>query len=147
MVALAAPGGGTPVRIGVAPAVPVRSADAAAALDGPARGLRQAIRVELRRMRAARRASLRHQSGQSFATLPGGVSRATLNAIAACESGGNPAAVSPGGAYRGKYQFDQGTWESVGGHGDPATAPEAEQDYRAALLYARAGPSPWPVCG
>lgn len=101
-------------------------------------------------MRAARRARLRHRRRhrrESFSRLPGGVSRATLNAIAACESGGNPAAVSPGGTYRGKYQFDQGTWESVGGHGDPAAAPEAEQDYRAALLYARAGPSPWPVCG
>ena len=26
-------------------------------------------------------------------------------------------------------------------------APEAEQDYRAALLYSQAGSSPWPVCG
>ncbi len=150
VAALAAPGGGSPVRIGVAPAVPAGRAGAAAPLDGPARSLRQAIRIELRRMRAARRASLRRHArrhAQSFAQLPGGVSRATLDAIAACESGGNPAAVSPGGAYRGKYQFDQGTWESVGGHGDPAAAPEAEQDYRAALLYARAGPSPWPVCG
>ncbi|MBS1864160.1 MAG: transglycosylase family protein [Actinobacteria bacterium] len=72
---------------------------------------------------------------------------ATLESIAACESGGNPEAVSPDGTYRGKYQFDQGTWESVGGHGDPAAAPEAEQDYRAALLYSESGSSPWPVCG
>jgi len=35
----------------------------------------------------------------------------------------------------------------VGGSGDPAAAPEAEQDYRAALLYAQSGSSPWPVCG
>ena len=33
-----------------------------------------------------------------------------------------------GGAYRGKYQFDYGTWASVGGTGDPAAASEAEQD-------------------
>ncbi|MBS1882177.1 MAG: transglycosylase family protein [Actinobacteria bacterium] len=72
---------------------------------------------------------------------------ATLESIAACESGGNPEAVSPDGTYRGLYQFDQGTWESVGGHGDPAAAPEAEQDYRAALLYSESGSSPWPVCG
>jgi soluble lytic murein transglycosylase-like protein len=76
-----------------------------------------------------------------------GVSSATLNAIAACESGGNPAAVSSDGTYRGKYQFDYGTWASVGGSGDPAAAPEAEQDMRAAMLYARAGSSPWPICG
>ena len=54
---------------------------------------------------------------------------------------------SSDGTYRGKYQFDFATWASVGGSGDPAAAPEAEQDYRAALLYARAGASPWPVCG
>jgi hypothetical protein len=84
---------------------------------------------------------------EQFAQLPGGVSIVTLEAIAACESGGNPEAVSSEGTYRGKYQFDQGTWESVGGSGDPAAAPEAEQDYRAALLYSESGSSPWPVCG
>ena len=76
-----------------------------------------------------------------------GVSSATLDAIASCESGGDPTAVSADGTYRGKYQFDYGTWASVGGHGDPAAAPEKEQDYRAALLYSRGGSSPWPICG
>lgn len=76
-----------------------------------------------------------------------GVSMATLELIASCESGGDPTIVSADGTYRGKYQFDFGTWESVGGSGDPAAAPESEQDYRAALLYARSGSSPWPVCG
>ena len=70
-----------------------------------------------------------------------------LQAIAACESGGNPRAVSANGMYRGKYQFDYATWAGVGGSGDPAAASEAEQDARAAMLYARAGASPWPVCG
>jgi soluble lytic murein transglycosylase-like protein len=148
VAAIAAPGGGSTARTGLAQAVPVGGAAVgAAALTGPARSFHRAIRVSLRRMRSAHRARLRSRRRQAFAVLPGGVSRATLDAIAACESGGNPAAVSPGGAYRGKYQFDYGTWESVGGHGDPAAAPEAEQDYRAALLYARSGPSPWPVCG
>ena len=77
----------------------------------------------------------------------GGATPGHLQAIAACESGGNPSAVGGGGAYRGKYQFDQGTWASVGGSGDPAAAPEAEQDKRAAMLYAQAGSAPWPVCG
>lgn len=76
-----------------------------------------------------------------------GVSTATLESIAACESGGDPTAVSSTGDYRGKYQFDYGTWASVGGAGDPAAAPEAEQDYRAALLYSQSGSTPWPVCG
>ena len=75
-----------------------------------------------------------------------GVSVATLESIAACESGGDPTAVNAAGYY-GKYQFDEATWASVGGSGNPAEAPEAEQDYRAALLYAQAGSSPWPVCG
>lgn len=70
-----------------------------------------------------------------------------LRAIAECESGGDPRAVDPSGTYRGKYQFDYGTWGSVHGHGDPAAAAEAEQDYRAALLLDRSGSSPWPVCG
>lgn len=72
---------------------------------------------------------------------------AHLQQIAQCESGGNPQAVSPGGQYRGKYQFDPATWRTVGGSGDPAAAPEAEQDRRAAILYSRTGPSSWPVCG
>jgi hypothetical protein len=73
--------------------------------------------------------------------------RATLQQIAACESHGNPRAIGGGGAFRGKYQFDYGTWASVGGKGDPAAATEAEQDRRAKILYARSGPSPWPICG
>jgi Transglycosylase-like domain len=92
-------------------------------------------------------AAQRKAEREAFAELPGGVSMATLESIAACESGGDPTAVSSEGTYRGKYQFDYGTWESVGGHGDPAAAPGYEQDYRAALLYSRSGSSPWPVCG
>ena len=70
-----------------------------------------------------------------------------LALIASCESGGNPRALSPGGKYRGKYQFDRRTWRGTGGMGDPAAAPEPEQDYRAWRLYARRGAHPWPVCG
>ena len=72
---------------------------------------------------------------------------AVLDAIAECESGGDPTAVSASGLYRGKYQFSVATWRSVGGTGDPAKAPEAEQDRLAAALYEQAGASPWPVCG
>ena len=61
----------------------------------------------------------------------------TLTRIAGCESGGDPAAVSADGRYRGKYQFDRATWRTLGGSGDPAAAPEAEQDARAADLLAR----------
>jgi hypothetical protein len=81
------------------------------------------------------------------AATGGSTAGSGLAAIAACESGGDPSAVSPDGTYRGKYQFDQQTWESVGGSGDPAAAPEAIQDAMAARLQAQRGSSPWPVCG
>ena len=108
-------------------------------LQRPAQRLRRSIAVQVKRIRREQRAST--------PALPAGVSLATLDAIAACESGGDPTAVSADGSYRGKYQFDYGTWASVGGSGDPAAAPEAEQDYRAALLYTQSGSSPWPICG
>ena len=102
-----------------------------------------------RQVQAARENHREKQLEKQFAPSGGainGVSLATLNSIAACESGGSPTAVNAAGYY-GKYQFDLGTWASVGGSGNPAEASEAEQDYRAALLYSRAGASPWPVCG
>lgn len=77
---------------------------------------------------------------------PGIAAGGILERIAACESGGDPTAVSPDGTYRGKYQFLPSTWASVGGSGDPAAAPEAEQDMRAAKLLASGGPGHWPVC-
>jgi hypothetical protein len=101
--------------------------------------------ARLRRERRALRAEireLRRTGGAPNVPVP-----AVLRSIAACESGGDPHAVGGGGSFRGKYQFDYGTWARVGGSGDPAAAPEAEQDRRAAMLYARAGSSPWPVCG
>ncbi|HET6570807.1 MAG TPA: transglycosylase family protein [Solirubrobacterales bacterium] len=145
-LALAAPGGGDRgERAGLGQAQP-----ALTALTGPVERFHRAIRIGVHRIRVARhRRALRAEREQeeTFASLPGGVSQATLDSIGACESGGDPTAVSSDGSYRGKYQFDYGTWASVGGSGDPAEAPEAEQDYRAALLYARSGSSPWPVCG
>lgn len=132
-----------PPRIGVADAIPVK----VGFLQRPVARFHETIRVTVHRMEVAHKAKLRRERQKLFATLPGGVSQATLDAIGACESGGDPTAVSSDGTYRGKYQFDYGTWESVGGTGDPAAASESEQDYRAALLYAASGSSPWPVCG
>lgn len=80
-------------------------------------------------------------------TAPRGDAATVLAVIARCESGGDPTRVSPGGAYRGKYQFHRSTWKAIGGSGDPAAAPEAEQDQRAAALYAEQGVKPWPTCG
>jgi hypothetical protein len=88
---------------------------------------------------------------------PAGESRSTKSAsggpstalakIARCESGGDPTAISSSGRFRGKYQFTRATWRAMGGAGDPAKAPEAEQDQRALALYQQRGASPWPVCG
>jgi transglycosylase-like protein/putative peptidoglycan binding protein len=80
------------------------------------------------------------------ADAPSGDAAATLQRIAQCESGGNPSAVSADGSYRGKYQFDRETWRAMGGSGDPADAPEAEQDRIAAALVAQRGTAPWPAC-
>jgi hypothetical protein len=107
---------------------------------------RRAEKAEKARERARARKRARQQGGAG-AVNGGATTPAHLQSIAACESGGNPRAIGGGGLYRGKYQFDRGTWASVGGSGDPAAAPEAEQDKRAAMLYARAGAAPWPVCG
>jgi hypothetical protein len=99
---------------------------------------------ERRRLRGMDHAELRKRMGElrdsRFTASP------TLEAIAACESGGNPA-TNTGNGFYGKYQFTLETWAAVGGTGNPAHASEAEQDRRATMLYARAGASPWPVCG
>ena len=134
----------------VAPRGDHSEAESTVAFPRPVTNFRRTVDRISRQIRAEERAEARkrqREQEERFADLPGGVSLETLNAIASCESGGDPTAVSSDGTYRGKYQFDYGTWESVGGHGDPAAAPEAEQDYRAALLYTRSGSSPWPICG
>jgi hypothetical protein len=118
-----------------------------APLQRPIDRFQHVIHTVAHQIRVEHRAAVRKQRREMFASLPGGVTIVTLESIAACESGGDPTAVSSDGSYRGKYQFDFGTWESVGGSGDPAAAPEDEQDYRAALLYTQSGSSPWPVCG
>jgi hypothetical protein len=64
-----------------------------------------------------------------------------------CESSNRTNAVSRTGKYRGLYQFDLPTWESVGGVGDPAKATRAEQHKRAMILHSKRGWKPWPECG
>ncbi len=148
-----------------------RARDAAAARRAEVEGLRQSRAGALREARRAlarieareRRASARRERAAAAASspgaatagsprrgrwpaVPGGPSTAVLERIAHCESRGNPRAIGGGGTFRGKYQFMQSTWEAMGGTGDPAQASEAEQDYRAAVLFVRWGPGQWPVC-
>jgi hypothetical protein len=105
-------------------------------LRAETRNLRESIR------RARRRLERKLHGGAPDIPIP-----PQLKAIAECESHSDPRAISAGGTYRGKYQFDFSTWRSVGGKGDPAAASETEQDRRAAKLYRTGGPGHWPVCG
>ncbi len=68
-------------------------------------------------------------------------------ALAQCESGGRPGAVSATGKYHGLYQFSVATWQAVGGTGLPSQASAEEQTQRAQALYARSGAGQWPHCG
>jgi len=68
-------------------------------------------------------------------------------ALRMCESSNRTNAVSRTGKYRGLYQFDLPTWESVGGVGDPARATRAEQHKRATILHSKRGWQPWFTCG
>ena len=115
-------------------------------IEGRKTDMRQLTRAAKRGIerRAEKRAAKRAEQAEAnaIASAP-----AHLQAIAQCESGGDPTAVSADGTYRGLFQFDYGTWASVGGSGDPAAAPVAEQYKRAEILYARSGAAPWPVCG
>ena len=91
-----------------------------------------------RRPRAARRAPPRRAAtagGRSVAS-PGAAGDRRLRV------GRQPRGPSPATASTGQVPVHLQTWASVGGTGNPAAAPEAEQDRRAAKLYARAGAAP-----
>lgn len=130
---------------------PLEHLEARDRLLAATRGARRARRIEAERnSRAAEEPAVAGAPATAAAPEPTGPAAGTppeLQAIAACESGGDPGAIGGGGAYRGKYQFTPATWQAVGGTGDPAAAPEAEQDRRAAILYAQSGASQWPSCG
>ena len=59
--------------------------------------------------------------------------------------------MSPGGTYRGAYQFDQGTWNSAAELAgrtdlvgvDPATVAPGDQDLLAMTLFHSRGAAPW----
>jgi hypothetical protein len=94
--------------------------------------------------------------GRPQRTTPGAPPRPTdvWSNLRACESGGGYGVVSVSGRYRGAYQFDQGTWDSIASQinpadvgMDPASASPAIQDQMAQALYAQRGSRPWPRCG
>ncbi len=104
----------------------------------------KATEAEQRKRREARREQ--QKAEQAVAEVPGGPMPDALATIRSCESGGDYTADTGNGFY-GAYQFMQGTWEAVGGSGNPAQASPEEQDKRAAILYAQSGAGQWPVCG
>jgi hypothetical protein len=124
----------------------IRAAQRAAHL----RALRaERARAAAARAKAAAAASVTSSSAEGWAHTYMSIR------VSNCESGGTPQgqhydgnihAVNPSGYY-GKWQFALGTWSSVGGSGNPAYASEAEQDYRAWLLWKRDGWSPWQCAG
>lgn len=63
-------------------------------------------------------------------------------AVVMCESSGN-ASANTGNGYYGMWQFDLGTWQSVGGTGLPSDASVDEQIMRARMLFDSRGWSPW----
>ena len=86
--------------------------------------------------------------------VPIGPSDEALAELRRCEASGDYGAVSWGGTYRGAYQFDQRTWDSVASRwlprlvgADPAGAAPADQDLLARALYDERGWAPWPTCG
>jgi hypothetical protein len=112
------------------------------------------IRAKRAAEAAARAAAAASEAYSSTSSASATVSSASTSsaggyasaATAACESGGNPSAVSADGRYRGKWQFDQQTWDAHAPSGwqgvDPASAPESVQDQAAGSVPYDA----WPNC-
>lgn len=67
-------------------------------------------------------------------------------ALARCEAGGRPDAVSRSGKYYGAFQFSLATWRSMGMTGTPIEFPYEVQLDAAKRLQARSGWGQWPVC-
>lgn len=92
----------------------------------------------------------RRSAGRERASRDGGAPRPggdrVWAALAACESGGNPRAVSRNGRYSGAFQFSASTWQSLGYGGVAGDHPYAVQLEAAKRLQARSGWGQWPRC-
>ena len=108
--------------------------------DSPA-ALARRVRELRRDLRSARRAERRRAAARRPPPPPPRSRRSPPASPAATR------ARTPATGSTASTSSRSQTWASVGGSGNPAAASEAEQNRRAALLYAREGASPWPVCG
>jgi len=86
-------------------------------------------------------------SGGGGGGTVGGSLSERLDALAQCESGGNPRAFNPAGPWYGAFQFHPDTWRNMGGGpGDIRNYSYGEQKAVAARLVAAAGWGQWPSC-
>jgi hypothetical protein len=131
--------------------VAVRNEARASYLRAVEENERQEALAAFLRVAASREGSSTGSSTGSGSSSAGGDVEAFLACTRRIESTGNYGAVSPGGTYRGAYQFDQRTWDSnaaASGRNDlvgldPARAAAGDQDQMARDLYARRGNQPW----
>jgi hypothetical protein len=96
---------------------------------------------EAARIAAARRATPAPSAPASEASM-----LSKMDALARCESGGNPTIVSRNGRYYGAFQFALGTWRSVGYEGTPIDYSYEVQREAAIKLQQRSGWGQWPTC-
>ncbi|GMU79604.1 MAG: hypothetical protein AMXMBFR46_23940 [Acidimicrobiia bacterium] len=119
--------------------------------------LAEAAAIQERAAQSARTAGSAPSGGSAVSTPAYGSCSGDVGCFLECtrahesDTAGGYGAVSPGGTYRGAYQFQQTTWDAAvagAGHaefaGIPADqAPEAVQDAAAAHLYTEVGNRPW----
>jgi hypothetical protein len=122
----------------------VRAAQAAAATSSASRSATSATQSPSAPVSTPQGATAGSTAGNP--TLP-----PFLQCVLRVESGGNYGAVSPGGAYRGGFQFGQPTWNEAAQLAGmpqligvpPNEATPAEQDDLAIALYQADGEQPW----
>lgn len=101
------------------------------------------------RQEAKKRASPPRPSRSGIRASQGHVAASgdILDALARCESGGDPGRHSLNGKYHGAFQFLISTWQSIGYEGDPHNHSYATQKEAAGKLIARSGwASQFPRC-
>ncbi len=126
---------------------------AAAAREAEAQAARRRAQEATRQKAAAEAAARASQTTTTtirrVAPAPSGASSdmlSKMDALARCESGGNPTIVSRTGKYYGAFQFSLATWRSIGYTGTPIEYTYEQQRDAAIKLQQRSGWGQWPTC-
>jgi hypothetical protein len=147
----------------VADALQAKLATAESALADAEQAERQAIADYFAALAAEAAEAAAHAHAQAASAVTaappssGGGCTGDIGCFLACtrahesDTAGGYQAVSPDGVYRGAYQFDQTTWNSVADAigrsdlvgADPAAVSPADQDTLATALYELRGNAPW----